>query len=263
MMMEALFALPLWMSGLLLTGVLAVFSSLGLIGARKWILPRFTIKTDDSNFAATITQSIMVFYGLVVALIAVSVWQKYGQVSDVVSGEAAAIGALWRDLGGYPASQRDSMRGSLREYTRDVIADSWPMQQKGRVPRGGVEVMDHLQASLFAYEPATEGQKALHMETLRAYNQLLQMRRLRLDAVDTGLPGVLWMVILAGALISLASSFFFRVDDIRFQTVMVVLLSLFVAMVIFVVFALDRPFRGDLAITSGSYSLILDQLMKP
>jgi hypothetical protein len=262
-MLDTLFSIPTWISGVGLMSALAVFSWAGLIGARRWILPRLRIQADDTNFAGTITQSVMVFYGLVVALIAVSVWQKYGQVSDVVSGEATAMAALWRDLGGYPPTQRDSMRGSLREYARYIIADAWPEQQHGRVPRGGVEWMDRMQGVLFAYEPATEGQKCLHTETLRAYNQLLQMRRLRLDAVDTGLPGVLWMVIVAGALISMVSSFFFRVEDFRFQGLMVALLSLFVAMVIFVVFALDRPFRGDLAISSDSYSLILNQLMKP
>ena len=48
--------------------------------------------------------------------------------------------------------------------------------------------MSRFQAMLDKFEPATEGQKILHAETLRAYNQLIQARRLRLDAVNTGLP---------------------------------------------------------------------------
>jgi hypothetical protein len=36
-----------------------------------------------------------------------------------------------------------------------------------------------------------------------------------------------------------------------------------VGLVIFMILALDRPFRGDLAISSGPYQIIYDQLMTP
>jgi hypothetical protein len=262
-MLDAVFAMPTWIVGLGLMVFLAVVSFAGLTAARRWVLPRMQIQTDDSQFVGAITQSVMVFYGLVAALIAVSVWQKFGQISDVVSGEATAIAALWRDLGGYPQAQRDAMRPILRGYTEQIIHEAWPLQHKGQVPRIGVEWMNRLQAQLYAVEPASEGQKILHAETLRAYNNLILMRRQRLDAVDTGLPGILWLVILAGALVSVTSAFFYRVDSFRLHATMVVLLAMFIALVIFVIFALDRPFRGDLAIDADSYQLIYDQLMKP
>ena len=47
-------------------------------------------------------QSVMVFYGLAVALIAVSVWQTYSDTSKVVSSEATALAALYRDVSSYP-----------------------------------------------------------------------------------------------------------------------------------------------------------------
>ena len=136
------------------------------------------------------------------------------------------------------------------------------MQARGKVPGGGVERMDRFQATLVAFEPATEGQKLLHGETLRAYNQMLQARRLRLDAVNTGLPSVMWAVIVAGAFIGLSASFFFKVEDARLQGIQVLLLAAFVGLVIFMIFALDRPFRGDLGLGPEPYQLIYDQLMK-
>jgi hypothetical protein len=133
----------------------------------------------------------------------------------------------------------------------------------GKVPTNGVVLLNKFQDILIRFEPATEGQKALHGETLRAYNVMITARRLRLDAVDAGLPGVLWGVIIGGAFISLTSSFFFKVEDLRLQMIQGVLLASFMGMVIFMIFALDRPFRGDLALTAEPYELIYDQLMKP
>ena len=137
------------------------------------------------------------------------------------------------------------------------------MQQHGKVPQGGVVLMNVFQATLISFEPATDGQKILHAEALRAYNNMVQARRMRLDAVGTGLPGVMWAVILVGAVIGLCATFFFKVEDARLHGILVVLLAAFMGLVIFMILALDQPFRGDLGISSQSYQLIYDHLMQP
>jgi len=131
---------------------------------------------------------------------------------------------------GYPDPIRADLQRSVREYTDQVINQAWPLQQQGKVPSGGVEQMNRFQAMLTKFEPATEGQKLLHGETLRAYNQLIQARRLRLDAVGTGLPSVMWAVILIGAFISLSASFFFKVEDARLHLIEVLLLAIFIGL---------------------------------
>jgi hypothetical protein len=72
---------------------------------------------------------------------------------------------------------------------------------------------------------------------------MIQARRLRLDAVHTGLPAVMWVIIVLGALISLSASFFFKVEDVRLHGIQVLLLAVFIGLVIFMIFALDRPFQ--------------------
>ncbi len=79
----------------------------------------------------------------------------------------------------------------------------------------------------------------------------------------TGLPGVMWLVILLGAVISLSASFFFKVEDARLHGILVTLLAMFIGLVIFMIFALDRPFRGDLGVQPEPYQLLYDHLMKP
>ena len=139
-------------------------------------------------------QSIGVFYVITVGLIAVGSGTRI-RVRLIGSKEAASIGALYRDIGGYPAPVRDELRAALLEYTRFLIEQSWPAQKEGRLLDGSTRILDDFQSILFGFEPATAGQTALHGETLRAYNTLIEYRRLRLDAVGGGLPGVMWGVI--------------------------------------------------------------------
>ncbi len=73
----------------------------------------------------------------------------------------------------------------------------------------------------------------------------------------------MWAVIVAGALIGLSASFFFKVEDGRLHGIQVLLLAVFIGLVIFMIFALDRPFRGDLGLGPDPYQLIYDQMMRP
>jgi hypothetical protein len=256
------FDLPLWIVGLVLVVVMTGLAAVGLFWVRRRILPRFQIADEDGHFTSTMVHSVMVFYALTVAMIAITVWETYDAAAKIVSEEATSLATLYRDASAYPPPTQAQLQDALREYTKSVIDEAWPEQHQGRIPQGGVERIDRFQKILTGFEPATEGQKILHFETLRAYNQMIEARRMRLDAVRTALPGLMLTVIFLGAGLAVAASYFFRVKDPRLHVFLVVLLTTFFAMVIFVVFAFDRPFRGDMGIASEPYQLVHDQLMK-
>ena len=261
-MFEFIFDLPLLLAGLVIIGSLCLFAIGGLLLVRRRILPYLRVGAEDSEFSGTMVQAVMVFYGLAVALIAVSVWQTYSDVGKTVSDEATALAALYRDVSSYPEPIRSQLQGELRDYTDYVIHKAWPLQQHGLVPGDGVGLLNQFQKTQVAFEPTTEGQKIVHAEAFRAYNVVIQARRMRLDAVGTKLPGILWGVVVIGAFIGLTTTFFFKVEDVRLHATQVTLLAIFIGFVIFMIFALDRPFRGDLGLTPEPYQLIYDHLMK-
>lgn len=260
--MSFLYDLPLWIVGVGLVVVMCGLAILGLFVVRRRVLPRFQIMEEDGHFISTMVHSFMVFYALTVAMIAITVWETYDAAGRVASGEATALGTLYRDVSAYPPPTQAALQDALRGYTEHVIQVAWPEQHQGVMPRGGIDRFDQIQKVLTGFEPTTEGQKILHAETLRAFNQLSDARRMRLEAVSTALPGLLWTVIFLGAALGVAGSYFFPVKDARLQRYLVVLLTTFIAMVIFVVFAFDRPFRGEMGIDAEPYQLVYDQLMR-
>ena len=260
--MNWLYIAPLWVSGPLLLVVLVGLAVLGLLAVRKWVLPRIHVTHSDSHFVGPIVHSVMVFYGLMLGLIAVNVFETYGQAKHIVTAEAAAIAALYRDTSGYPEPTRSDLRAALTDYVEYTIYTVWPAHRAGKVPAGGVDRMDRFEAYLANFEPTTEAEKVLHGETWRAFNDFIVARRTRLDRVQEALPGVMWFVVLLGAGVSLCASFFFHVPDVKLHVILVSLLATFIASVIFVTLAMDHPFRGDLGITPESYELIYHQVMK-
>src|SRR5678816_581775 len=92
---------------------LCLFAIGGLVVVRRRVLPRLRIHVEDSEFTGAMMQCVMVFYGLAVALIAVSVSQTYSDVSRIISGEASALNALYRDVTSYPEKIRLELQQSL------------------------------------------------------------------------------------------------------------------------------------------------------
>jgi hypothetical protein len=179
--------------------------------------------------------SIMVFYGLATALTAVNVWETYVRVEEITKQEASTLAVLYRNVSEYPEPIRGVLRDEIRAYTEQIIHQAWPQQRRGRIPAEGVKSMDQLQSTIENFEPATEAQKVLALETLSSFDRMMEARRLRLDSVERKLPGVIWLVVLLGAFLSLFSTYFFPVLDVRVHRAQIGLLAAFIGLVIFMI----------------------------
>jgi hypothetical protein len=258
-----LYEISPWQATLVMVFFIEAVSLGGLLLARRFLQPRLRYHEGVNEAISGTVQAIGVFYGITVGLIAVGVWNTNANASELVSKEATSVATLYRDAGGYPPPLRDELRAKLREYTVFVIEQAWPAQREGRGQdlSGGAKIMDEFQSALHAFEPSTPGQAALHGETLKAYNNLLDCRRLRIDAVNGGLSSVMWAVIWAGAAISIGVAYFFRIEDPKLHAILVALMGGFLALVLFMIIINDKPFYGRSGVSPNSYKVILDGLI--
>jgi hypothetical protein len=258
-----LYELPHRTSALIVVLFIETLALIGLVLVRRFVIPRLHYHEGTNDAVSGTVQAIGVFYGITVGLIAVGVWNTNSNASDLVSREAASIGALYRDVSEYPTPLRDELRAKLKEYTLYVINEAWPAQQKGKGQQitGGVKILDDFQSELYSFQPANTSQSALHSETLKAYNLLLEYRHLRIDAVGGGLSMVMWSVIWVGAAISIGIAYFFNIPDFKLHAILIILMGGFLAMVLFMIVINDKPFYGTTSISSDPYKLILERLM--
>jgi hypothetical protein len=203
-----------------------------------------------------------VLFGLLLGLVAVATYRNFSSVSDTVDKEASIVAALYRDFGAYPEPIRDRLRASLREYTRRTIEEDWPLQRRGIVPHGGTERITELSELLFAFEPSTSGQQILDTEALHQFNRVVEMRRSRLANVPLGLSSVLWWVVAFGALLNIIL-IWLQDMEIHVHFILGGVLASILALVIFLIAALDNPFRGEVSIGPDSFALVYRVFMKP
>lgn len=261
MTMYWIYDLDLAWFGLGTVGVFAALSALGLYLTHRPVARLVGPHPGANDVVSYYFASVGVLYGLTVGLIAVATWEAYSETDKAVGTEAAALAVLYRDASSYPEPFRTDLQTLLKEYTRYVIEEAWPLQQRGEVPADGTDRVTRFQNRLYAFEPATPGQQAVHGETLRAFNSLVEHRRARLQAVTTGLPAILWWVVLIGSAITAASGFLFHLAEFRLHLILTVLIGSLMGLLVFLIAAMDNPFRGKLSIGPDAFQLVYTGLM--
>jgi hypothetical protein len=225
--------------------------------ARSWLHEQPRLNDILGDFL----QYFGVIYGLLLGLLAVATYQDHSDVEKAVTSEASSLGALYRDVTAYPEPSRTELQNLLRNYTRSVIEDSWPLQRQGIVPTDAVQRIAAFQARLVLFEPQTKAQEIVHEATLRQFNTFYDDRRTRLYSVNSGIPAILWYTVAVGALINIVLIWLF---DLRLHAHWILggLISFYLATLISVIALMDHPLRGELGVSPEAFQLIYDQLMR-
>lgn len=254
--------LPEWQFCLLMILVFVGFAVGGQRLTRRWVLRLMGPAPGFNDVVSYYLGAFGVFFGITLGLISVGAWEDYSDVDSTAGQEAASLGALYRDVSSFPEPTRTQLRDIVRDDVRYIINDAWPLQRRGLVPTGGNARMTRLQEALARFEPQTMGQQVIHAEALRQFNHLLELSRKRLELVDAGLPGMLWCVVFLGALLNIMLMWLLVLSKPVVHDLLTGCLAALLGLLIFMMAAVDYPFRGEFSVGTESYQQVLDQVMK-
>jgi hypothetical protein len=116
---------------------------------------------------------------------------------------------------------------------------------------------------VLSIEPNEGGQQVRYDAAIESLNDLTELRRLRADAATSQLSGVMWVIIILGALMSMCLVYLFRLEDSRLHLLVVSLLSSFLGLVFLMILLNDRPFFGASAIEPDSYTELGWMIKRP
>jgi Protein of unknown function (DUF4239) len=257
-----IYDMPRWQGTLLFSAVFVGLTWLGVVLIRPWVRRHAADQPDWDALIGAILAAFVVFYGITLALIAVSSYQSFAAANQVAAREAASLGTLYRDVSSYPEPIRGDLQAMLRDYTEYVIEEAWPAQQRGIIPEGGTVRVTAFQEKLLSFQPQTRAEEVLHAETIRQFGIFVDDRRQRLYSVSTRLPDVLWFVVGVGAVANAVLTCLFDVKRLSVHLLLAGLMSLFIAQIVFMIVAMDSPFRGAVTVGSDAYQLVQRSLME-
>ena len=119
------------------------------------------------------------------------------------------------------------------------------------------KLLNKIWALYTVYQPRTSAEQSFFDESVRKLNLLRDLRQQRLMDSRVGIEPLLWFVLVAGGLSTIAFTFFFGAENIKAQMAMVALLAITISLILFSIMVLDFPFTGSVSISPGPFKQIL------
>ena len=248
---------------------LAIFCSAVMVGVtwfgiiffkpfiRLW-LRKQPGSNDLVNYASA---GFSLFYGLLLGLLSVTAFSNASSVEASVDREASSIASLYRTVASYPEPLRGEIQYMLRDYTQYVINKDWPAHRKGEIWNGGNLRLQVIQQKLISLQPVDHTQSLLQEQSMKYFGEINDARQERLTGVNTSIPGVLWYVLIIGALINILLIWLL---DMRLTLHLILggIISFFLGVMIFLITAMDRPLQGEVSVSPDAYKQMYDHVMQ-
>ena len=116
-----------------------------------------------------------------------------------------------------------------------------------------------MRATLQEFEPRTVAEQELYAEGLDRIQRLGDARRMRVVAAEEGLPGVLWAVLVFGAVVAVGFTYLFGLQNSWAHRLMVMSLTAVIALVLFTIGVMEYPFSGGARLEPEAFELILER----
>jgi hypothetical protein len=188
-------------------------------------------------------------YAVIIGFMLYAVWTSYQNAEVNADNEANSLINLYRLADGLPSAQRVQVHQLVRDYTDEVIDEEWPAMSKGQISPGGHHIMQQLWAAVMQVKPVTFGEQTSMNLTLTELSTMTEHRRVRELQSESGLPGILWTVLLLGGAITTLSSCLFGTANFKLHCVQVISLTLLLSLALVAIADIDRPFQGAVRVT--------------
>lgn len=254
-------SLPPWLQGSLICAVFISITWLGIVAVHP-VLRRLLHGDEPSNEAIIFSgANFGLFYAVLLGLLTIETFESTKGLRDTIDLEASNLSTLYSAANGYPDPVRAELKGELRDYARYVIDKDWPAHRRGAVLEGGEHRLEAIRRTVLSFEPTSKTQEVLQAEVQRYLDAMGVAREQRLSSVTAAIPGVLWYLVLVGALFTVVYVWMLHMNFVS-QLLLGGLTASFLGIMIFLIYSLDRPLQGAVSISPDSFETVYDQVMQ-
>ena len=240
--------LPTWLLALLLIIVLPGAAVLGQLGIQR-VWPKLA-EGEHNDVAGFIIAVVGVIYAVLLAFVVIISWENFSNAEGIVGQEASALRTIYRESSAFPQDVRDQLHDDVRRYAAAAVEREWPAMAEGRAGDAAVaQVLDEMSQHLTQLPATTPTQQEYVGAEAARFNDLVTARSQRLDYAEQGVPAVLWIALVVGAIVTIGFATIFGLSSVRLHIVITASLAAVIGVLLFVSIAIDHPFRGDVAVS--------------
>lgn len=199
-------------------------------------------------------------YAVILGFMLYAVWTTYGQADLNVDQEASAVADLYRLADELPEPQQSQLKNQSRSYAEAVVNREWPEMANNEEPKQSVAISSEMWHTVNSIRPASSTQQIAQDHAVSELSLLAQHRLTRLSQSTTGLPNVLWCVLLVGGVLTVVSACLFGMQERKLQAIQVFSLSLLLSLALVAIADIHRPFQGLIHVRPHAFQRVLESM---
>jgi Protein of unknown function (DUF4239) len=245
------------LAAILFTGAWAAFA---VIGFRIALLYRPQDRVEAHNDTYGVYFSMVgLLYAILLAFVVVVAWEQFNSAEESTHTEVTRLSNLFRDAQPLPDDDRVRIQTALRTYVQNVVDREYATMADGKADEQTAQAYQAIWNQYYRTKVEDEPAATFFDSAVSRLNELGEARRLRVSSSQSTIPVPLWILLIGGGLFTIAWLFPFHMADTRVQTWAVGTVGAFTGFVLFLIYALQHPFAGDIAIDPAVYQGLLDQ----
>jgi len=215
-------------------------------------------RKESNDFTGAVVAVIGTTYAVILAFMLSGVWNMFQQAEANEEQEANSLVNIWRVSSSVDAATGQQVQVLCQKYARNALTVEWPaMHDEKLMPREGSAIIDGLWQLVGQSQDRSGGTSIASYQMMEELRMLTEFRRIRMMQSREGLPGILWAVLIAGGIITVAASCFFGVPNFKFHVLQVAVLSFLIALVLVAIADIDRPYQGNVVVQPDGFTLAL------
>lgn len=242
--------------GVLVTCLSIVAVVLVLAVIDRWAGDRRTL---DHEVASTIFNMVGVLYAVLLAFVVVQVWQVNDDAQNYTQAEANDVSEIYFTARALPEPQRGEMKHLARSYAETVATEEWPAMADGRTSPKAVADVAAMRVTILSYRPTDYRGQVLMSQLLDSINATVDARRNRTSRIESPVPTVMWIGLIAGGAITVAFTLAFGYGRLVHQVLMCSAVAALLSFTLWLVQQMGHPYHGPLGIGPDAFSEVISK----
>ncbi|WP_199551599.1 DUF4239 domain-containing protein [Streptomyces sp. N35] len=200
------------------------------------------------------TMMIGVVYAIVLGLAIAGVWEARGSAQTVVDTEAQALHEVYERAEVFPEKERTAIRDSVDAYVTYAVGTEWShLSEQHRMTDEGNRLFTAVRRAVQESEPRNELQGQAYAPMTDQVAIADDARTARASAAEPTMPGVVWLGLVTGALVSIGMVFALQIRRTPRELIVAGLYSALFAFLLYLIWDMDTPFSRSMAIGTDAF----------
>jgi hypothetical protein len=214
-------------------------------------------RKESNDFTGAVVAVIGTTYAVLLAFMLSNVWNMFQQAEINAEQEANDVVNVFRLASLLQGPAHDDVQSLARQYAQRVVAVEFPSMEQDKLTLFDPSLVPQIWKVVGMVQPHSDAESQTVGELMTTLRSLTEHRRIRVLQSHEALPAMLWTVLIAGGVITVAAFCFFGVQNFRFHLLQVTVLTFLISLILVAIADVDRPYQGNVKVSPAGFDFAL------